>query len=136
VNKLVVVIDDDPISILVCKTILLKYKFAENVLAFNCAKEGLDYLKACIEKGSEYPEYIFLDVVMPGMDGWEFMSNYQQVDNIPGMKKHVVMLSATFDPEDRKRAERLPMVSQFLSKPITEEALNALRATQIARSNA
>jgi hypothetical protein len=46
------------------------------------------------------------------------------------------MLSATFDPDDRKRAERLPMVSQFLSKPITEEALNVLRAAQIARSNA
>lgn len=70
------------------------------------------------------------------MDGWEFMSKYQQVDNIPAMKKHVVMLSATFDPEDRRKAERLPMVSQFLSKPITEEALIKLQATKIERSNA
>jgi CheY-like chemotaxis protein len=136
VNKLAIIIDDDPISVLVCKTILLKYNFAENVRTFNCAEEGLAYLKTCIENGSEYPTYIFLDVVMPHMDGWAFMEKYQQVENIPAMKKHVVMLSATFDPDDRKRAERLPMVSQFLSKPITEEALNVLRAAQIARSNA
>lgn len=134
-NKLAIIIDDDPISILVCETILKKYKFAERILTFNSANKGLEYLKSTIEKGEEYPEFIFLDVVMPHKDGWGFLNEYVQFDNLPPIGKHVIMLSATFDPDDRMRAEKFAVVSQFLSKPITIEALNALNAAKPVRIN-
>lgn len=136
VNKLAIIIDDDPISILVCETILKKYNFAERILTFNSADKGLAFLRDTIENGEEYPDYIFLDVVMPQKDGWGFLIEYEQFDNIPAIEKHVIMLSATFDPDDRMRAEKFPVVSQFLSKPISVEALNALNAAKSVRTHA
>jgi CheY-like chemotaxis protein len=128
VHNLVLVVDDDPISILVCETILRKNKFAEEIRTFNSAVAAHDFLKSHYEEGNPLPAFIFLDVLMPGMDGWKFLSVYEEMLNFEDVSPHVVMLSATFDPEDKARAEAHPLVLQFLSKPIKRDNLEELNS--------
>jgi CheY-like chemotaxis protein len=126
--QLAIIIDDDPISILVCETLLKKTKFAEKVMSFQNGNEGLKFLKNRFEQGEGLPDIIFLDVLMPLMSGWEFLEAYEQLDSLPEKKAHVMMLSAAFDPADRKKAETSPLVTDFISKPITTEILLGMMA--------
>lgn len=122
-HELAIIIDDDPISILVCETMLKKTEFAREVKSFKQAEEGLQYLDTHFKNGGSLPDFIFLDVVMPLMDGWQFLDAYSTLDSLPENRPHVLMLSAAFDPEDRARSAESPMVIDFISKPITKEIL-------------
>lgn len=126
VHKLVVIIDDDPISILVCETMLRKSEFTEKIKTFNNATDALAYLKNHYDEGNVLPDFIFLDIQMPEISGWDFMEAYSQFSNIPVRTPHVVMLSATFDPDDQRKANANNLIINFISKPITKEALHNL----------
>jgi CheY-like chemotaxis protein len=126
--SLAVIIDDDPISILVCETLLRKQNFVEEIKSFKNGDEGLEYLRERYASGKSSPNFIFLDVQMPVMNGWEFLEAYESLESLPNRESHIVMLSAAFDPADTLRAESNPLVLKFLAKPITSEALENLRA--------
>jgi len=64
-NKpLILIVDDSPINISFCKKILNKNGYTTD--SCKCGEEALEYL----EKNS--PDLILLDIVMPGIDGYEF----------------------------------------------------------------
>lgn len=120
---LAIIIDDDPISILVCETLLKKTNFAEKVISFKSGEEALAYFREHYNDGGPIPDYIFLDVIMPVMSGWDFLNAYQLLDTLPERKPHILMLSAAFDPAEKKRAAEAEMVIDFIAKPITKDFL-------------
>ena len=61
---------------------------------------------------------------MPAMDGWEFLDEYKKL-NIE-TRIIVVMLTTSLFPEDKLRAEKIPEISGFENKPLTEEKLTGV----------
>lgn len=125
-QKKVVIIDDDPISILVTETIMRKKGFAENIVTFERPVDALVYFTEQYEEGIAPPDYIFLDVQMPVLNGWEFLEKYEEILVVAPEDKHVVMLSATFSAQDREKANDHPMVRTLITKPVNGEILGAL----------
>jgi CheY-like chemotaxis protein len=125
-HNLVIIIDDDPISLLVCETIMRKQGFAKEVKKFEEAQPALDFLKKHLADGLPLPDFIFLDIQMPMIDGWDFLDMYAALLPESQHAPHVVMLSATFDPEDQRKSEAQHLVKHFLSKPISVAALDLL----------
>jgi CheY-like chemotaxis protein len=60
---------------------------------------------------------------MPVMNGWDFLEDYlmKYTDRLPETK--VVILSSTVNPEDFSRANKYPIVIDFINKPLTTEGL-------------
>ena len=125
-HNLVIIIDDDPISVLVCETIMRKQGFAKEVKKFPEAHSALDFFKKHVADGLPLPDFIFLDIQMPMIDGWDFLDMYAALLPESQQIPHVVMLSATFDPEDERKSEAHHLVKHFLSKPISVAALDLL----------
>ncbi len=125
-QNLVIIIDDDPISVLVCETMMKKQGFAKSVRSFPEAQSALAFFKQHLDEGQPQPEFIFLDIQMPVVDGWEFLDLYTELLPQSSHSPHVVMLSATFDPEDQRRAEAHHLVERFLTKPISKAALDLI----------
>jgi CheY-like chemotaxis protein len=67
---------------------------------------------------------------MPVLNGWEFLDAYmvEYAHKLPHTK--VVILSSTIDPEDFARAKKYPVVTQFLSKPLSTENLSELKENE------
>lgn len=119
----VLCIDDDPISIMLCRKVISRSMFATETDAANNGEKALRYLEDIIEtEGSIYPELILLDLNMPIMNGWEFLENYEQ-SFAKNFDSKIVILSSTIDPEDVKKSQQYSTVIDFISKPITVASL-------------
>lgn len=126
--ELAIIIDDDPISILVCQTMLRKADFVKTIKTFKNPNDGLAFFEKHYQDGNTIPDFIFLDIQMPELTGWEFLDAYANLPQLPIKTPNVVMLSAVYDPEDQQKSADNELVLSFLAKPITTEALENLRA--------
>ncbi len=121
----VLLVEDDPITIMVCDRILRMNNFSEKVTSCVNGRIALDHLLQL--KGSEsLPLIIFLDINMPVMNGWDFLEEFDFIKNDFKTMPRIFLLSSTVDPEDYKRAKQYSMVQDFISKPLNKEALEAI----------
>ncbi len=123
-------IDDDPITLMLCKKVISKAEFSNDIDTALNGEKALLYLENIIEEKDEYtqhPELIFLDLNMPVMNGWEFLDIFS-TDKYSNVFKNmkVIVLSSTIDPKDIEKSKSYPMVINFLSKPITLEILKSI----------
>jgi DNA-binding response OmpR family regulator len=75
--------------------------------------------KALKEFFRERPELILLDVMMPGMDGWEVCARVREMADTP-----IIMLTAKASEADKLRGFRLG-VDDYLAKPFSLAELAA-----------
>lgn len=126
-------IDDDVITLMLCKKVIERVSFAQEVLTAKNGEEAISYFmelapKYKLDENLQYPKLIFLDLNMPIMNGWEFLDNYLLNDYHNLFKEaKFIILSSTIDPQDVSKSKEYPMVIDFLSKPITKEMLEELK---------
>lgn len=111
---LVLVVDDVPANVK-----LLEAKLSNEYYDVITAKDGYE----CLEQTkAKKPDLILLDVMMPGIDGFETCRQLKQdpeVSHIP-----VVMVTALSDPSDRVQGLEAG-ADDFITKPINDTALFA-----------
>lgn len=123
-------IDDDPITLMLCKKVISKSSFSNEVVTVQNGEEALHHfniLKYTNDKSKKKPELIFLDLNMPIMGGWEFLDHFTSSDYREFNTAPVIVLSSTIDPEDLAKAKKYPIIIDFLSKPITQQMLEYLK---------
>ncbi|WP_276497281.1 response regulator [Pontibacter litorisediminis] len=126
--KKVVLIDDDQINNFVCETIIKSENFAERVVSYEWAEDALNNLRKMAEEcPEEFPDLIFLDINMPGMDGWKFLEEYRNLPEEVTKECSLFMLSSAVDREDIICAKTHAEVRDFFSKPLSPEILNLIR---------
>lgn len=76
---------------------------------------ALDGESALEAVNDELPDLILLDIMMPGMDGFEVYRNLQA--NPASQKIPVIFLSASTDSADKERTKALGAAG-FIAKPI------------------
>lgn len=135
-NKLncILLVDDDIATNFINKKIIQKANIIEHIQVALNGKEALDYLCnqgkfESIENRYPKPQLILLDINMPVMDGWEFMEAYQNLNIANKENIVIVMLSSSFNPADKAKAESIPEISEFRQKPMSKEALLQIIAT-------
>ena len=125
-------IDDDPITLMLCKMVIKKASFSNEIATSKNVEEALQYFDTLkqIDSNNEFkkqPELIFLDLNMPVLGGWEFLDSFSTSDYADYNKTKVIILSSTIDPEDLEKSKKYPMVIDFLSKPISKEMLEYVK---------
>lgn len=125
-------IDDDPITLMLCKKVIIKSAFCNEIITAQNGEEALSYFNNIKtanyqNKVMQHPQLVFLDLNMPVMGGWEFLDYFSRLEFAEFHNVKVVVLSSTIDPEDLQNAKKYPMVIDFLSKPITQSMLEYLK---------
>lgn len=87
-NETILVVDDDE---KICQ-ILLLYLRSKGYDVVTC-KNGIRAISTFNECK---PDLVLLDVMLPGLDGWEILSKIRRISNVP-----VIMLTAKGDVSDR-----------------------------------
>lgn len=114
----ILLIDDDEITCYLEKSLLEDLEVAEEVVCINGGYEALDYLQECKER-QVYPDLIFLDINMPGMDGFEFLKRLEALESYEVQKLHIVMLTSSVNIRDVQRAASFgDLLKGYITKPL------------------
>jgi len=123
-------IDDDEPTNFLSRMMVEKSGCSEYILIAQSGEAALNYLISCEHPDSKgnppCPDLIFLDINMPAMDGWEFLDRYKELDPTHKGKIIMVMLTTSLNPDDRLRADEMPLISGFESKPLTPKKLDEI----------
>lgn len=125
-------VDDDPITLMLCRKVVEKVEFAREIITVSNGEEAIHYFDALFEEQKSndsivYPKLVLLDLNMPVMDGWEFLESYKS-KNYPKIfeSTRFIVLSSSIDPYDINKSKTYPVIG-FLSKPVTKEMLEDLK---------
>ncbi len=80
-----------------------------------------------------YPDIIFLDINMPGMDGWQFLDTFEENYLNKSKAIIIVMVTTSFNPEDKKKFESYKFVHQYLNKPLKKSDVSAVFSEYFSR---
>ncbi len=122
---MVMIIDDNPTDRFVHKKLLEIHKISDSIMEFESGKAALQYLKST-ESKADFPDIILLDIMMPEMDGFDFMVHFGNLqDRFPKIPL-VFMLSSTDDEKDIQRVRNNPLVKKMLRKPFSPDSFKKI----------
>lgn len=124
--RLALLIDDNEIDNFINRKLLLNTQFAVDIIEKRSATEAIKYLMENQENPKKLPDIIFLDIMMPVMDGFEFLDEFSTLSTMVKENIRVIMLSSTESFKDLNRANSNRYVYKFLNKPLTEPAILAM----------
>ena len=127
--KCILLIDDCEATNFYNQIVINKLEIANSIVVVQSAMEGLEYLKNNSPEGDHFPEVIFLDINMPGMNGWEFLEEYDKLGNLNQAHVVLLMLTTSLNPDDQAKAKKLEKVSGFVNKPLQSEKLQEVIET-------
>jgi len=127
-NKLknVLLIDDSESDNFYHSRKIKKLGITDNIHICYSGEEALEYLKSELDGIHPQPTLIFLDINMPGMNGWEFLEEYEKLELSQQGEVVLTMLSNSIDERDKLRAQKYKSVHGFYSKPLKEDYLTVI----------
>lgn len=118
-------VDDDQITNYLNKSVIEKYNFAKEIIIKTNGWDALNYLEVdCMEK-KKYPNLVILDLNMPGMDGFEFLFEFERICKSVRTDTVVVVLTTSRNPDDILRLRQIGSYD-ILPKPLTANKLESI----------
>ncbi len=117
------IVDDDRIFVFGLQKILQINRISNKIEVFSNGKLALDKIHDLIATKSELPELILLDINMPIVDGWEFLSEFIRIAPVASKKIIIYLVTSSIDPADIERAKSYEFVSNYIIKPVKLETL-------------
>jgi CheY-like chemotaxis protein len=110
----ILVVDDEPVNVLLLTKILEKEKRGYKVLTAGSVTEALQIMQAVI------PDMVLLDLVMPGINGFEALAEMKRKPLTQAIP--VIIITALHDSENKEKALRAG-ASAYVTKPITQKVI-------------
>ncbi|WP_025739531.1 response regulator [Aquimarina pacifica] len=119
--KKILLVDDSTATNFFNKTMVQKTDLVEEVVLAKNGKEALDCLY-----DTTIPDIIFLDINMPVMNGWEFLTEFEKLDIRFKKSTIILMIGAELAPEDMERVKRIPQIKECRGKTLNKEIVTEI----------
>ncbi|QNR24470.1 response regulator [Croceimicrobium hydrocarbonivorans] len=116
-------IDDNVVDRFVHRRLIQHHKIAREIVEIDSGKEALEFLNDALEGKKPMPDLILLDLMMPEMDGFQFLKHYEMWVQRSKVRPYLFMVSSTEDDRDLKRARENRHIIRLLRKPLIPSLL-------------
>lgn len=122
------IIDDDKIYTYGISKIIKNFLPGKQILSYENGRKALEDLKNMEDENQPLPDLILLDIDMPEMNGWEFLTEFQVLRNRTDKSIPVFVISSRVNKSNQElyRLEWDNKVSDFIPKPVDIESLRNL----------
>ena len=124
--KCVLLVDDDEDCHFFHQRLLTKMNCTEKIALANDGKEAINYIHDAIAGNNTLPELIFLDINMPGMNGWDFLDEFEKLDESVKNKIIIIILTTSIHPADKNKSLEYKTVSDFQLKFLSVTTLDGI----------
>jgi CheY-like chemotaxis protein len=121
-------IDDDDTTNYLHKRVIDRSGLVDEVVVATDGQKALGLLAERSERQGHQPDVIFLDINMPGMDGFEFLEAYSALGHSQRGSQLLIMLTTSLLESDHRRALGYDLVDEIINKPLTVELLQRIVA--------
>ena len=115
-----IVIDDRELDCFIAEKMIEKSGLSKDVRCFNEPKLALEAIAG--EKSADHA-VILLDIMMPVMNGFDFMEEFEKFDENIKQKYRIVAITTSLNKNDISRINEFNSVFAVLKKPYTIEDL-------------
>ena len=122
------IIDDDYIFRTAAAVFVEQEGFSNSVEEFENGLEGFERLHALSEAGEQLPDVIFLDINMPGMNGWEFLEELKTIDPKVRTECAIFILTSSIDHGDYILSTEYDFINGYITKPLTTADLDKVKS--------
>jgi two-component system chemotaxis response regulator CheY len=119
----VLLVDDDDIFNMLHGEVLKRLIPDVRIDVFKSGQEVLQYLE---QEPEEKIDLLFLDIRMPIMGGFEVLDAMTLMDPQRFTDTRIFVLSSTLDDRDLQRAKEMPLVTDFIGKPMSFDTLRSI----------
>ncbi len=120
----VLLIDDDKATNFFNERVVTRHEDFYQVNTVQSGLAALDYLNAVENNTAIKPDLIFLDINMPAMNGWEFLTEFSKLDQKVTADIKVILLSTSSNPDDVRASSKNHSVDDFINKPLSMDLLD------------
>ncbi|HLN20321.1 MAG TPA: response regulator [Bacteroidales bacterium] len=128
----VFILDDDEISNELT-SIILNLSGIEHIDVRHSGREAVRFLDEHQEKNT-FPDLIFVDLNLPGMNGFEFIEFYEKTYLNMNPETKIIMLTNSVNEDEKFKALTYESVIDFWSKPLNINPLEEVLSRISVRS--
>ncbi|MCH2084445.1 MAG: response regulator [Saprospiraceae bacterium] len=133
--KTILLIDDDTPTNYYHQIILQDANCTENVVIQYSSDRALDYFRTLKNNNQPFPELVFLDMNMPGWDGFQFIEMLQTFFPSTKDKIKIVILTSLPEAPSLQKIELDNQIVGVKSKPLTEKVVLELIQTHFSTNS-
>ncbi|MEO1052679.1 MAG: response regulator [Bacteroidota bacterium] len=124
--KQVFLIDDDPVNNFINEKTVKAHPLVQDVKIFYNGEDAITHISKHLF--DEEISLIMLDVNMPRMDGFQFLTVFTKLSKEQPTLAHVplVMLSSSVRPEDKQKSFTYEVVRDYIPKPLTLDTFDKI----------
>lgn len=121
--KSILLVDDDTATNFLHKLMVDESGCTEQVQVSTNGQKAIEYVQDAIAGKHQKPSLIFLDINMPIADGWDFLEDFEKLEEKDRNDIKIVMLTSSINPDDETKGRSYATVTDFRQKPLSVDLL-------------